>query len=367
MNINTEDSKTQEAIQCIHANLLERKEKSGAVKEDYIKENCIFAVLCSNFDAEPREIARAMNTNYGFNMTGNDVIKVFRDRRIANPNERKEIMEWAAKVARAFPAALQGNSVAFENYENLRRTSSLDNGKNHKAQYRIAAIMIYEMYPELTQAYPDDISFLHTFGDAFAKFFFYDISDILCKVHKFVSPYKKKRNQESNPEKPPMTLEQALDEIDRLQGILDRTNALFQEYQDEFEQQLAESKVKELAEFFARLNSEKYGCIIDELLVVRKGVNDLRKRNYQLPMQINGLLMLVGHMIAFVQDSHIVPMMKINSKIQVTASDVEFCNYEGSPFINADETKTVTVVSPGWIYKDKELQISRPKVKEEKK
>ena len=93
----------------------------------------------------------------------------------------------------------------------------------------------------------------------------------------------------------------------------------------------------------------------------------MRKRNYQLPMQINGLLMLVGHMIAFVQDSHIVPMMKINSKIQVTASDVEFCNYEGSPFINADETKTVTVVSPGWIYKDKELQISRPKVKEEKK
>lgn len=57
--------------------------------------------------------------------------------------------------------------------------------------------------------------------------------------------------------------------------------------------------------------------------------------------------------------------MKINAIKDVVAADVEFCNYDGTPFADSDEIKKVRVVSPGWIYKDKELQISRPKVKEE--
>lgn len=57
--------------------------------------------------------------------------------------------------------------------------------------------------------------------------------------------------------------------------------------------------------------------------------------------------------------------MKINEVKEVSASDVEFCNYEGNPFTTKEEKKLVKVISPGWIYKDKELQISRPKVKEE--
>ena len=48
------------------------------------------------------------------------------------------------------------------------------------------------------------------------------------------------------------------------------------------------------------------------------------------------------------------------------AADIEFYKYEGSPFADPKEKKKVRVVSPGWVYKDKELQISRPKVKEEK-
>ena len=75
---------------------------------------------------------------------------------------------------------------------------------------------------------------------------------------------------------------------------------------------------------------------------------------------------MIKKLIQFVKDNHIDPIMKINSVKEVVASDVEFCNYEGTPFMSPEEVKKVRVVSPGWIYKDKELQISRPKVKEEK-
>ena len=131
------------------------------------------------------------------------------------------------------------------------------------------------------------------------------------------------------------------------------------------EEQLAEAKVKELTDFFALLNSEKYGYLLDELLVVRKGVDELRKKNYQLPIEINGLLIMVKKMIQFVRDSHIEPIMKPGTVREVTAADIEFCNYEGTPFEEADETKLVKVISPGWVYKDKEVQISRPKIREE--
>ena len=120
------------------------------------------------------------------------------------------------------------------------------------------------------------------------------------------------------------------------------------------------------ANFFASLNSEKYGCILDELLVVRRGVDALRKSDYELPIEINGLLIMVKKLIQFVRDSHIEPIMKINSVKEVVAADVEFCNYEGTPFISPKDKKKVRVISPGWVYRDKELQISRPKVKEEK-
>ena len=93
-------------------------------------------------------------------------------------------------------------------------------------------------------------------------------------------------------------------------------------------------------------------------------MDELRKTNYELPMELNGILILVKKMIQFVKDNHMDPIMKVNSVREVTAADVELCIYEGSAFMTPEEKKQVKVISPGWMYKDKEIQISRPKVKE---
>ena len=140
---------------------------------------------------------------------------------------------------------------------------------------------------------------------------------------------------------------------------------MLQDLQEEFEEQLEESKVREMTEFFAKLNSDRYGYILDELLQINKGAEVLRKNGYTLPLEINGMIIMLKQLIQFVKDNHIEPIMKINSIRQVLATDIEFCNYEGTPFASGNEVKTVRVVSPGWVYKDKEIQISRPKVKEE--
>lgn len=362
--IKVQEQKVKESLQGMH-DVMQRKAKRGSqVKEDIVIENRIFSILCSDFDLEPTKTAIAVNDKYGYEMTGDEVIQIFRNRRMANPNERKELLEWADSVAVQFAGAIEGKREAYDRFEKIRKEPALKNGKKHDSQDRMAAIMIYAKYPEIDLF--DDIESLHLLGNTLARYYFYDISDVISEVYSFPQyrdANKKKPAIKGNEKK--LTYEQAMRRVDQLEHALERTNTMLQDLQDEFQEQLEASKVKELADFFAKLNSEKYGCILDELLVVRKGVDELRKNNYELPIEINGLLIMVKKLIQFVRDSHIEPMMKINSIREVIASDVEFCNYEGSPFNTPEEKKTVKVVSPGWIYKDKELQISRPKVKEE--
>ena len=227
----------------------------------------------------------------------------------------------------------------------------------------MAAIMIYQKNPELNIY--EDAENLQFLGNTLAKYFFYDMSDAVINVYGFQQKKEEKKKSQPNTTDIKLSYDQALKRITQLENTLERTNTMLQELQDEFDDQIEASKSKELAEFFSKLNSEKYGYILDELLVVRKGIDELRKQNYELPVEINGLLIMVKKLIQFVRDSHIEPIMKVNSVREVKATDVEFCNYEGSPFIAAEDTKKVKVISSGWIYKDKELQISRPKVKEE--
>ena len=361
--INVKEQKVNEVMKQIHEGMIRKVKRGSQVKEDIKMENRLFSILCHDFDLGPTKCAGAMNEKYGYTLTGDEVIQIFRTRRMANPKERKELLQWANDVATFFGGALVGKRDAFEKYEKRRKEPALANGKKHDSQERMAAIMIYEKYPEIDVF--GDISSLHLLGNTLAKYFFYDISDAISDVYSFSQAKENKKKTQSNKSEPQMTQEQAMKRIDQLETLLERSNTMLQDLQEEFAEQLEASKVKELADFFARLNSEKYGCILDELLVVRKGIDELIKKNYELPIEINGLLITVKKLIQFVRDSHIEPIMKINATKEVTASDVEFCNYEGTPFANPEEVKKVRVVSPGWIYKDKELQISRPKVKEE--
>jgi hypothetical protein len=361
--VNTKNPKVKEVMEGMHEAMLIKAKRGGQVKEDIVLENRLFSVLCGDFNLGPTKCAIILNDKYGYDLTGDEVIQIFRNRRMANPVERKELLQWSEKVADSFAKAIAGDRNAFDIFQKIRKEPYLKSGKKHDSQERIAAIMIYEKYPEIDAF--DDTNSLHLLGNTLAKYFFYDISDAISEVYNFPQFRDGKKVQTSGKAEKKLTQEQALRRIEQLENTLERTNTMLQDLQEEFEEQLEASKVKEMADFFARLNSEKYGCILDELLVVRKGVDELRKSNYELPIEINGLLIMVKKLIQFVRDSHIEPIMKINSIQEVIASDVEFCNYEGTPFASPEEKKNVKVVSPGWVYKDKELQISRPKVKEE--
>lgn len=343
----------------MHQKLLAGVKRAGKTRDKYVLENRLFHILCNDSQMEPRVCAEELNWRYHYSMDGDGVIRVLRECRMSNRGEREELFRWAEQVATYFAEAAKGNRESYEQFEQLRKTAALKNGKRQEFQERIAVHMIYAKCPELVSE--EDLEQMCLFGNTLAKYFFYDVADVLAEVCGYPQYYEKK-NKSSEKK---LTYEQLARKAAMLESTLERTNIMLQDLQEEFEEQLEESKVREMTEFFAKLNSDRYGYILDELLQINKGAEVLRKNGYTLPLEINGMIIMLKQLIQFVKDNHIEPIMKINSIRQVLATDIEFCNYEGTPFASGNEVKTVRVVSPGWVYKDKEIQISRPKVKEE--
>ena len=347
----------------LHHAVVKRDAQAGRIKEDIYTENLIFRLLCEDPGVPPTKLAIRVNDRYGYDLTGDDVINVFRANRMAFPKERIELFQWAEKIAEQFEKAATGDTDSFKAFEKARKGRPESFEKYHKSQERICALMIYSKFPELATL--DDDEIIDKFGNTLSKYFFFDMSDAICEVYGFPK-YKESKPGASKISEPfkSITLDEAMKRIESLEAELEMTSNMLAELQNEFSDQLAESKVKELTDFFAKLNSEKYGCILDQLLDLRKGVDELRKNGFEVPVEISGVLIVIKKLIQFVKDSHIDPILKPGSLKIVKASDVEFFDYIGSPFTSEDEEKTIKTLSPGWIFKDKEIQISRPRVQE---
>ena len=353
------EEKIERILQNVHQ-VTERFERyaQAADAENVLLTNRLMAVLCGDYDLSLAECANRLNRLYGYHLAWEDVLEVFRQCRLSHPLSRQELLLWSEQVADRFAEALRGDKKAFVEFERLRRQPALYQGRHHEMQERLAAVMIYQRCPEMNRR--GDWERLQYLNNVVAKYYFFDLIDAVAEGHQYPQQRGKKGGS-----RPRLSQEAANKRIEQLERSLTRSNDMLVELQKEFEQQLEMSRTKELVEFFAQLNSEKYGCLLDELLALNHGAELLRKGDYQLPVEIGGLLIMVRKLIQFVRDNHISPMLKTGSLLTVTASDVEFWQYEGAPFADAAETKTVRVISPGWVYQDKAVQIWRPKVREE--
>jgi len=354
-----------------HSAVLRRRKTAERVtwqkKEDILLENRIFAVFCENPSIQPSKCAIRLENEYHISITGNQVIRILKARKMGHPDERSELFEWANQLADLFGKAIAGEKNSLEKLKTLVEKSNSETGNWHESQGRICVIGIYQKFPEIAEASDEEI--LYKFGNSLGKNLFYALCDAVGSMYNFkITPNPKDSGSDERKSRPSaVSAEQAAREIETLRNELERTNDMLSDLQNEFEEQLNESKIKEMTDFFAMLNSESYGCILDQLLTLRENVEALRKSGFKLPIEINGILALVKNMWKFVIKNQIKPMWQPGSEVMVKASDVEFSNYTGSPFTSEEEVKCVKVLSPGWVFRDKEVQISRPRLEEVKK
>ena len=326
-------------IEVAHHSISRRgKNLSEKTDANFIFESRLFQLLCKEKYLSARQCAEKFNEKYGAKVTEDDVIRAFRDCGIASVDSRKELFGWAASSVEAFIKALisqkrQDDESYFEQW------------REYEARWiknKAFCLTLYVKHPEL-DVY-GDLKNLEKFGRVFMKYLCSDMNSYLREICGGQSSFRRRRGSRNEAE--------------------NEDDMLIKDLQDDFEERLARSHQNEIAEFFSRLNSDRYGCILDTLINVRGGISKLRKQNVELPLEISGLFILIDNFIKFVRDNEINPVMKLGSVHEMKAADIETCSgdYDGTPYASATEVKNVKVLSPGWHYKD--IQISRPRLKE---
>ena len=350
--LNLKDPVIKKFIEDVHK-YAERKANnlSDSDNSEYICENRLFKIMCKDWTREPRRYAEDLNRYYGYDLIGDSIIRIFRNNHCSAQQKRNALYEAAGPVSDAFVEVLKTRKLAdYDKYMEIRK-KAIQIDSRSRINERVLCLMLYTKYPELDAT--DDSKSLEKFGNIYMRHFFYDISDLLKSIcsdkNKGTARGGKKDTQQ--------------EEIERLKNMITRTDMLLKDLQDEFDARIKESHQDDMIEFFSQLNSEKYGCILDEVLSVRNGVRQLRK-NIQLPPEIGGLFILIERLAQFIRDNEINPILKPGVVQDMRLAEVESCDYEGSPFLNASEVKRVKVLSPGWVYKNKDIQIARPRLKE---
>lgn len=352
--INIADPIVKRFIDNLHK-AIERKNKnlSATAYDEYVLENRVIKLFCEDKTLTPRLCADEMNARYKTDLYNEDIIKILKSSRLSHQQKRAELIDWAAEIIETFARALESRKQKdYDDFVALRgKVIHTRENERYKIQERIACLMLYVKHPELDSG--TDAETLEKFGNVYMKHFLYDASDFLkniCGKTKGGAKGDKKDSQQ--------------DKIELLENMLNRSDMLLKDLQDDFDARIKQSHQDDLVEFFSRLNSEKYGCILDAVLSARNGVRQLRKEKVQLQPEIGGLFILIERLAQFIRDSEINPIMKPGSVKDMRLDEVEACDYEGSPFLNTTEVKRVKVLSPGWVYKNKDVQISRPRLKE---
>lgn len=361
--INVNNQRVTKILKAAHEKMLPKLDDDSADINRFVLGNQLISLLCLHPEAGPTELSRYMYEKYAFEVSPDEVISELRGIRLANPEERKPLFRWLQTIVEEFGEALCGDQTEFNSYLKNKKSLPLETGSKRREHERILLQGIFTLLNGI-DSFGDHEKLMKN-GNARSRYCLYDLEDAVALEYGFKLAKSKKVVKETKAREQKLTYEQAMGRIEELETSLERINAMLKDLQDEFDEQIAETKTQELTEFFGKLNSDKYGRLLDELFVLRKGISTLRAQNYELPSAINGLMIMATKLLQFVKDSHIDPIMKVNSMQIVKARDIETCNYEGSPFKDNNEEKIVRVISPGWIYRDKQIQISRPQVKEE--
>jgi len=351
-----EDPYVKRFIEKVH-DILQALNEEITYDDDRISvANRIFMILADEPDLLLQKCATLFTKKYKTQMTENGVRDALEDVGLINNDIRLEIFKWSEDAVRKFEEALRNPDSAncklcLKCFMVKRDHRRRDEMKRNKIKRRIFCIMLFKKHPELISK--DNLRLLENFGNKYTKPLSHGILDALtdiCGVNKDDDLYKALQ-----------------EETETLKNSLKRNEIEFDSLKNDFEEQLQERLQDERINFFASLNSEKYGCILDEIINALNGKNKLRKQKIELPLEINGLFVLIDKIAKFVRDNEINPIMKTGAILDMTVGEIEAWNadYNGNThFTSADERKRVKVISPGWFYKEKDIQISRPKLLE---
>lgn len=371
--LDANDPNVKKFVSEVHEKLIAINDNIHYDKDNILTENRIFAIFALNPALTCQECATKFSKQFR-KISEREIRDILEDLGITDDLTRAEILKWSQDTVTKFETALKSATPQnFSLYLNCfkekkrekMRTSEFR--RTDEIRRRIFCIMLFKKNRLLMSK--EDTKLLEKFGNKYSKDLSFDINDILmnlCGVQRESATQKAVRRAtetlKKELEKQEIENDTLKNDIEEHRKALEKQEIENDTLKNDIEEQLQDERIN----FFAALNSEKYGCILDEIINALNGRKKLRKQNIELPLEINGIFVLVDKIAKFVKNNGINPVMEPGAIKNMSVGEIEAWNaeYSGTPFANADEIKRVKVISPGWYYKDKEIQISRPKLLE---
>ena len=123
-----------------------------------------------------------------------------------------------------------------------------------------------------------------------------------------------------------------------------------------------EARQETFITFFQEMNSVKHSYFLDYFSRVKKQLKEMTQQGVELPHEIELISVLVPIFNQFLNTHGVQPQESVGQQISLTLKESDRYEYIGSDFKNADERKTVEVISSGWMCEGK--LIIRPRVRE---
>ena len=112
--INVKDEKIKELSANLHEKICRKEKQAGDENHEIILENRLFNLLCDDSEIQPTKCAIKLNEKYGYDLSGDDIIQIFRRCRMAFPKERIELFDWVYELIDLFEDAVNGKKAVFE-------------------------------------------------------------------------------------------------------------------------------------------------------------------------------------------------------------------------------------------------------------
>ena len=308
------------------------------------------------------------------------VLNVMRNMNVTVPEKRLQLSQKAFELAEEVIRIVNGDMEAFFRYRDqireLNEEAKADRFFWGERLFKAIMVVLFDIKGDFASIREKAV--VQMMGNAYCRFYLNDlteragivmgvtkkktIKDILDETREAVNQFAGEDEKQEYYKDKDEQIASLEFERDNLRSSLELIQSMFDSLKDDIETAAQEARDNAVCEFFVQLNSSRYGNILDKLLVVEKQLMELRRQSYEIPQEIAPIPIIIKQIVKFIKDIGIQPIRNIGDEFTAGYSDIALMNYSGEPFLDEEEKKRVTVVAPGWKYKD--TVISNPHVRE---
>ncbi|BBF43221.1 hypothetical protein lbkm_1908 [Lachnospiraceae bacterium KM106-2] len=351
------------------------KIQKGIIKSDQTNKRYEWKVIVSALkkpDLNTEALYQEFNNEIDKDITVEEYDEMLRAVNLDFEQKRRYISEEMKRMSHVVRKFLDGENQAIEQMEkflcNLNERDQMERRLYFKAKYLLCHLIGIEKEFKSEEGKVVLAYCMEPFCAKILRMFYKDViheMGVISKknqVNYVMENTRKVLLENSTKEVAGTDEEQMRFQLTNYRNTLELLETMFDELKESMDESATEARNEAVKDFFTSLNSSDYGNILDNILVVDKRLQKIRKDHIRIQPELMPLAIIFKQLMRFVKESEIRPIDQTGRKFVGYYNDIIKMNYEGEPYTNDKEKKRLEVVSPGWKYKD--IVISLPTVRE---